>query len=196
MQKTFILVTALLMVAMFPLFPDSYRDQWQQPGKVMDVIGVKAGMAIGEAGAGRGYFTFKMAKRVGKTGKIYANDINPSVLKKIKQRMKRENVSNIQTVTGIVDDPLFPEKQLDMVIMVYVLHDLEKPILFLKNIIPYLKPGGTLVILERDPDKWSGARGHFLEQKEVLSQIKAGGFKIQSIETFLKRDNIYICRPK
>ena len=65
---------------------DTYRDSWQQPEMVMDTLGIKSGMIIGEAGAGRGYFTFKLAERVGETGKIYANDISRSSLNYLRNR--------------------------------------------------------------------------------------------------------------
>ena len=77
---------------------DDDRDSWQKPEKVMDAIGVKPGMIIGEAGAGSGYFTFKLAKRVGDTGKIYANDISQWALNRLKNRCEREKVENIEII--------------------------------------------------------------------------------------------------
>ena len=64
----------------------SSRDSWQQPEKIMDTIGVKPGTVIGDVGAGEGYFTFKLAKRVGEHGKIYANDLNEKVLEELSAR--------------------------------------------------------------------------------------------------------------
>ena len=82
--------TVTVLVALLPLLmfcsgigQASDRDAWQQPKKIMDVVGVQPGMVIGEAGAGRGYFTFFLAERVGETGKVYANDIDASALKSI-----------------------------------------------------------------------------------------------------------------
>lgn len=172
---------------------DSSRDTWQQPQKVMEVIGVRPGMVIGEVGAGEGYFTFKLARKVGPTGKIYANDIVKRCLKKIKEKCKKEGLTNIVTVKGEVEDPLFPETQLDMSFMCYVLHDMEKPVAFLKNLKHYLKAGAPLVILERDPVKIPSAAGHFFSREKLRRVIKEGGFKIARTETFLLKDNIYIC---
>src|SRR5210317_2229391 len=93
----------LLIFCFFSFSIFSYsqgRDSWQQPEKVMDVIGVKAGMTIGEPGAGDGYFTFKLSKRVGKSGKIYANDIKEDELEKIRNRCKTEGIKNIKTILG------------------------------------------------------------------------------------------------
>jgi ubiquinone/menaquinone biosynthesis C-methylase UbiE len=172
---------------------DSTRDTWQQPQKVMEVIGVRPGMVIGEVGAGEGYFTFKLARKVGPTGKIYANDIVERCLKKIKEKCKKEELTNIVTVKGEVEDPLFPDTELDMAFMCYVLHDLEKPVALLKNLKRYLKTGAPLVILERDPVKIPSAAGHFFSREKLRRVIKEGGFKIVRTETFLLKDNIYIC---
>jgi ubiquinone/menaquinone biosynthesis C-methylase UbiE len=158
----------------------------------MDVIGVKPGMVIGEAGAGEGYFTFKLSKRVGDTGIIYANDIDEDALEKLQDRYERENIQNIKIVLGKLEDPLFPNNKLDMVIMVYVFHDLEKPVKFIQNVIPYLKPGASLVIIDRDPDKYGGEYDHFYTKEKVLSFMDQTDYKLEKIETFLERDNIYI----
>jgi len=172
----------------------SGRDRWQQPEKIMDAVGIKPGMVIGEAGAGRGYFTFKMAQRLGKIGKIYANDIVQRELDYIKDRCKKEGIENIETILGEVEDPLFPKGEMDLVIMVYVFHDLEKPVAFLKNIKPCLKPGAIVVIVDGDPEKQSSR--HFLKKETVLEKIEEANYELVRIETFLPRDSIYICHPK
>lgn len=182
------------------------RDQWQQPEKVMDSVGVKPGMVIGEAGAGRGYFTFKLAKRVGDTGKIFANEIVERHLQYIDDRCRREGIQNIETVLGEIEDPIFPKGKLDMVFMVYVFHHLDRPIEFLRNIVPSLKPHATVVLVERDPDKWppgnknddrsyDSSRHDFMPNHIVLRRIEEAGYTLVKKETFLERDNIYVICP-
>ena len=114
------------------------RDSWQQPEKVLDALGVKPGMTIGEVGAGNGYFTFKMAQRVGPTGLIYANDIDQAALRSIEAGAKRRKIEQIVTIRGEVDNPLFPPGAMDLAIMVYVFHDLANPVGLLKNLLPSL----------------------------------------------------------
>lgn len=199
-MKRKLLTTVLVLVGFLVPVPgipsEANRDEWQQPEKVMDAIGVKPGMVIGEAGAGEGYFTFKLARRVGPTGKIYANDISDDALDTLGEHIEDESITNIETIRGEVEDPLFPAGGLDMAFMCYVLHDLSKPVAFLKNLKPSLKPGATLVILERDPGKYPGSRWHFWKKEKVLRVVKDGGFKLVRIETFLSRDHIYIFRPE
>jgi SAM-dependent methyltransferase len=160
----------------------------------MDVIGVKAGMSIGEVGAGNGYFTFKLAQRVGPTGAVYANDIDRSALRSVEAGARRRNLENIITVRGEVADPRFPPGVMDLVIMVYVFHELAEPVKLLQNLKPSLKPGAPLVILERDPEKVGGSSGHFYHADRILGLVAEAGFELRRVETFLPRDNIYILR--
>jgi ubiquinone/menaquinone biosynthesis C-methylase UbiE len=172
-----------------------YRDKVHQPERVMATVGVEPGMVIGEVGAGRGYFTFKLSDRVGRSGRIYANDINPNVLRSLRERCERNGVGNIETIIGEVESPLFPASALDMVFIVNAFHDLAKPVALLNNIIPSLKPGASVVILDRDPAKYRDPYGHFLTKDEVLDKIEASDFELDRIETFLPEHNIYVIRP-
>ncbi len=160
----------------------------------MDVIGVKSGMVVGVAGAGHGYFTFKMSKRVGDAGHVFANDIDKDCLEYIKNKCNQNNINNVTTIMGEVRDPLFPSGKLDMVFMCYVFHDLEKPVDFLINLKPSLKSNATVVIMDQDPGKTGSY--HFLTKDILISKVKDAGYEILNIKTFLKQDNIYICRPK
>jgi ubiquinone/menaquinone biosynthesis C-methylase UbiE len=195
------IVLVLSLALFFLLMPESSfsqrgRENWQPPEEIMDVVGVIPGMKIGEAGAGTGYFTFPLAKRVGPTGKIYANDINEDSLGRLRRRAQAEGLDNIEIVIGETTDPLFPEKQLDMIIMVYVMHHLAKPVEFLKNLKPYLKPGAPLVIIEQDGDRDRTHSSDFMSPEQALKTIKQSPFSQIRIETFLSRDTIYICTIK
>jgi ubiquinone/menaquinone biosynthesis C-methylase UbiE len=188
------LIISSFLVASFGCGQNSYRDRWLQPDKIMDAIGVKAGMVIGEAGAGRGYFTFKLSKRVGETGTIYANDIDTKVLSSIREQCKDEKIENITTILGEVTDPLFPKGKLDMVFMIAAFHDFEKPIKWLENVKASMKPEATLVIVEKDPGKSGYDSDHHMTEDEILETIEKRGFQLVKIETFLEDDNIFICR--
>lgn len=168
------------------------RDTWHQPDKVMDTAGVQPGMVIGEVGAGHGYFTYHLSRRVGDQGKIYANDIVSRKLVYIDSQCQKRGIENIETILGEVENPLFPESQLDMVFMVNVFHDLEKPVELLNNLASALKPKARVVIVDRDPEKFSNPTGHFLTQAAILKKIKQSVFELDRIETFLPQHNIYI----
>jgi ubiquinone/menaquinone biosynthesis C-methylase UbiE len=173
---------------------DAARDKIEQPDKVMEATGVKPGMVIGEVGAGRGYFTFWLAKGVGESGKIYANDIDGSALAAIERRRENEKVGNIETLLGTVEDPRFPPASLDMVFMVNAFHDLEKPVELLANLLPALKPGATVVIMDREQVR--AADRHFLTREQVEEIVGRSVFEIVRIETFLRYHNLYILKAR
>jgi ubiquinone/menaquinone biosynthesis C-methylase UbiE len=198
--RTAVLATALILS--FIVTPglaqnaDAARDSLEQPEKVMEATGVKPGMVIGEVGAGRGYFTFWLAKGVGESGKIYANDIDGSALAAIERRRESEKVGNIETLLGTVEDPRFPPASLDMVFMVNAFHDLEKPVELLANLLPALKPGATVVIMDRDSSKLQDPNHHFLTRAQVEEIVYRSVFETVRIETFLRYHNLYILKAR
>ncbi|MDH4220416.1 MAG: class I SAM-dependent methyltransferase [Candidatus Aminicenantes bacterium] len=179
------------------------NEERQPPEKVMDAIGVKPGMTIGEVGAGRGRYTVHLARRVGNEGKIYANDIDENSLSYLRERCRRNNIQNIETILGKVDDPLFPEQSMDMVIMVWVYHMLEQPVPLLKNLRSSLKPGATVVILdppdEEIDEEIKEIKGKIDPDRPTIKErIEKGGaeagFELVRIENFLPKDTIYILK--
>ncbi len=126
----------------------SIDEKLQPPEKVMDAIGAKPGMTIGEIGAGHGRYTVHLARRVGNKGKIFANDIDKNALSILDQRCQQENMVNVETILGKEDDPLFPKKSLDMAFIVWVFHGLDKPGPLFRNLKFSLKPGAPLVIID------------------------------------------------
>ena len=184
----------LLVATSVTTFGQADRETLQPPEKIMDAIGVEPKMRIGEAGAGTGYFTFPLAGRVGPEGIVYANDISTSSLDVIRDRADAEGLINIEIVVGAVEDPLFPETDLDMVVMVYVLHMLEKPVEFLGNVRKYMGPGATLVIIERNGTRDRAHYPSFMTKKQVLETMGESGYALERTEIFLPKDTIYIYR--
>jgi ubiquinone/menaquinone biosynthesis C-methylase UbiE len=175
-------------------FRNPSRDSIEQPEKVMEVTGVKPGMVIGEIGAGHGYFTFWLSRGVGASGKVYANDIDSSALASIERTSAEEKVTNIETVLGTVEDPRLPAGALDMVFMVNAFHDLARPVELLANLLPALKPGATVVIMDRDPARTSDR--HFLPREKVEELIGRSVFELVRVETFLRDHNLYILKAR
>ena len=168
------------------------RDAQLQPERVMDAIGIRPGMVIGEAGAGRGYFTFKLARRVGETGKVYANDIDRSALNHVRQVCRDEGLGNVETVVGEVDDPLFPVAGLELVMMVYAIHDFARPAAFLENLKKYLKPRGTVAVLDQNPD--ATGDHHFLTRERLVALFGESGYELAHDERFLEKDLLLVFR--
>jgi ubiquinone/menaquinone biosynthesis C-methylase UbiE len=193
-----IIFILLIFTAKIPVaaLQHSGRDSWQQPQRIIDSLNISEGMIIGEAGAGRGYFTFHLAQRVGEKGHIYANDISERALKAIDKRIKEDGISNITTVHGEFNDPTFPVDTLDMVIMMRAFHDFEYPVEWMKNVQQYMRPQARVVIIDPDPDKAGHGRGHFKTRQEILDIMARTDFKLVEVKDFLQQDYIYIYKLK
>ena len=181
----------------------------QPPDQVMDMVGIKPGMIIGEVGAGRGRYTVHLARRVGDQGRIYANDIDPNALEYLKERCRKNGLANIETVLGKPDDPLFPRTGLDMVFMVWTYHMMEKPVEMLRSLIPYLRPGALVVMVEPIPAeteeeiKEATARLgrkpsdiNAVSEESVRRDAAAAGFDLVRTDTSLTKDNVFILSPR
>jgi len=171
------------------------HNRLQPPIKIMDAMGLSPGMVIGDIGAGRGRFTVWLADRVGDKGQVYANDIVERSLRHIQQRCERLGFTNVTTCLGTVVKPNIPDRVLDIAFMINVYHHLEKPVELLKNIVPTLKPEGTLVIVEHNPEK-SGWPTESTSKDKLIKQANQAGYELERIETFLARDNIYFLKKK
>jgi len=197
-HKFFNHTMTLFLLILYPyiIWGQSERETRQPPQKIMDAVGVKPGMIIGEPGAGNGYFTFPLAERTGNTGKVYANEISQRFLDEIQSRAQREKINNIVTVLGDTEDPLFPQKNLDMIIMVLVLHHLEKPLEFMENLKKYMNADTQLVIIERNTQNDRAHYPAFMSKKQILNTMEKTNYELERTETFLSDDTIYIYKLK
>jgi ubiquinone/menaquinone biosynthesis C-methylase UbiE len=161
----------------------------------MDAVGLKAGMLVGEAGAGHGFFTFKLSQRVGDRGMVIANDILPELLQYIEKKYTSRKITNIKTVQGVEDDPLFPRKNLDMIVIFDCLFEFTRPVQWMKNAKSYLKPGAKLVIVDPDPSKM-GSNEDIISRKQVLDYARAAGYDpVEGDDSFLKTHMIVVLAP-
>lgn len=186
----------LLFITPFLVFGQQDREKIQPRNKIIKALGVKKGQIIGEIGVGSGYLTFHLAKKVGEGGKVYANEISRSLLETVKSEIKKKGIDNIETVLGGIEDPLFPEKNLDMIVMVLVLHHLDKPTEFMGNVKKYLNKDGILAIIERDSNIDRAHPPSFMSIRQVLGVLEESGFVLIKKETFLPKDTIYLLKVK
>ncbi len=179
-----------------PWDPASAGFQWHtlDVGQAMDAIGLAPGMIVGEAGAGDGYFTFPMIQRIGPGGAIYANDIDERALGRLHARSEREGYHNIHTVVGQTDDPLFPRTDLEMVVVVHALHDFSRPVEWMVNLKKYLRPGGTLAVIDIDPAR--GGDRHFLQRGRILQYASQAGYDVVKAVDDRGNHLFIVLRPK
>jgi ubiquinone/menaquinone biosynthesis C-methylase UbiE len=123
------------------------REQWQKPEEIMDALNIADGSVVADLGAGGGWFTVKLARRVGARGLVYAEDIQPLMIEAIKRRVQRENLTNVKTVLGTPKDSRLP-RGLDAVLIVGAYHEMEDPVTLLKNAADSLKPQGRIGVVD------------------------------------------------
>jgi ubiquinone/menaquinone biosynthesis C-methylase UbiE len=172
-----------------------YLPQWHLDiESAMDAIGLQPGMVVGEAGAGTGYFTLPMARRVGKAGTVYANDIDRRALASLEAHVKSSGLANVSTVIGEVDDPLFPRRDLDLIVVVHAFHDFDRPVEWLVNARKYLRPGAAVAIIDLDPEK--GAESHFWSRGRITGYASKAGYTLMKDAEGTPEHLILLFAPK
>lgn len=126
------------------------RDQWQKPEQIMDALRIAEGSSVADLGAGGGWFTIRLARRVLPNGVVYAEDIQPEMIEVIRQRVQRENLPNVKPVLGTAKDPRLPPG-IDAVLIVDSFHEMEDPVTLLRNVARSLKPQGLVGVADFNP---------------------------------------------
>lgn len=164
---------------------EAQRETVGEAKLVMDRAGTRAGMSVADIGAGEGYYTVKLAKRVGKHGRVLAEDILPDVRDALAERVTREALDNVSVKLGEPADPKLPAASFDQIYLVHMYHEIQSPYEFLWRTRPALRPGGRLVIVDADrPTDHHGtppaeldcelrAVGYALDKREMLKPLGA-----------------------
>ena len=170
------------------------RDIEEEPDRAIDVLKIEKGSTVADIGAGSGYMTVKLAKKVGPQGRVYANDIQPAMLELLNKRITKSKIANVSVVLGMQDDPRLPVETLDLVLMVDVYHELSQPQLMLRHIRASLKPGGRLALLEyRKEDPSIPIKPeHKMSVADAKLEVEAEGFKLTKTNEDLPRQHILI----
>ncbi len=124
------------------------RDRLNEAGLVMDKADIRRGMTVADIGAGEGYYTIRMASRVGKDGRVLAEDIVARVRDQLAERVARERLDNVSVKLGEPNDPKLPDASFDRVVMVHMYHEIAQPYEFLWRLRPSLKPDGVVVVVD------------------------------------------------
>ena len=174
------------------------REDEEAPSKALDALDLKPGMAVADIGAGSGYYTSRIAKRVGPTGRVYATDIQPGMIALLDRRIKSDGLSNVTTVLGGMDDPKLPPASIDLAIMVDVYHELQEPQIFLQRLKETFKPGGRLVLLEfrKEDPKVPILEVHKMSVAEVKQELEAEGFVLDKVIDVLPWQHIIVLKVK
>lgn len=163
------------------------RDEWQQPERVMDALGIADGSRVADLGAGGGWFTIRLAKRVGPNGTVYAEDVQTPMIEAIKRRVEREGLHNVQTILGGFVDPKLPGSELHAALLVNLYPQIQEPVALLKNVRLSLRPNGRLGIVDFKPGQFGpGPDDNRVAPETVIRDAASAGLRLVSHHTFLR----------
>ena len=176
----------------------SERDEEEAPDVALSVLKIPKGASVADIGAGSGYMTVRLAARVGPTGRVFANDVQPQMLDMLARRLADKRITNVTMVQGTLDDPKLPPSSVDLELMVDVYHEFSQPQAMLRHLREALKPGGRLVLLEyRKEDPTIPIRPeHKMSVAEAKLEVEAEGFTLSKVEEALPRQHILIFTVK
>jgi len=174
------------------------RDAWQRPDQIMDALRIGDGSKVADLGAGSGWFTIRLARRVGPNGVVYAEDIQRQMFEAISRRVARENLSKVvKPVLGEPHDPKLPGK-VDAVLIVEAYHEMDQPVVLLRNVARYLEPKGRIGIVEFTRE--GGGPGPAMEVRvdpeRVIRDAEAAGLALESREHFLPYQYMLVFVPR
>jgi ubiquinone/menaquinone biosynthesis C-methylase UbiE len=148
------------------------RDERGEAKVVMDLADIRPGMTVADIGAGEGYYTVRLAERVGDDGRVLAQDISREALDRLGRRVEKERLENISIKFGDVDNPQLPPDSFDRIFMVHMYHEVTEPYAFLWNMWPALNAGGQIVVVESD----SPVGRHGLPHTVLFCEFEAVGY--------------------
>ena len=150
------------------------RDDRNEANVVMELAQVRPGMTVADIGAGEGYYTVRLAERVGSEGRVLAQDIDADAMTRLANRIERERLDNAYTQIGAPDDPRLPKNSFDRIFLVHMYHEVEEPYAFLWRLRPALREGGQVIVVDvdRPTDR------HGIYPQLLFCEFEQVGFKL------------------
>lgn len=173
------------------------RDSWQKTSELISRLQIGPGSTVADIGCHHGYMTFKLARVVTNTGRVFAVDVEQNKIDKVEAYAKGNNVSNVITIKGDYDDPKLPEGSLDAVIILDTYHEMDDHDEILGHVKASLKPGGRLLICDpiaearRNSSRSEQEGRHELAMKFAVEDLRRAGFIIhEQTDRFIDRERI------
>ncbi len=163
------------------------RDLWQKPDLIMDALGIADGGVVADIGAGGGWFTIRLARRVGPNGVVFAEDVQREMLQAIDRRVQREGLRNVRTWKGEREDPRLPDGSLDAALIVDAYNEFPSPVPLLSNVARALKPHGKIGVVNfrREGGGPGPAPEERVDPARVEADARAAGLRLLRRESFL-----------
>ena len=163
------------------------RDEWQRPDQIMDALRIADGSVVADLGCGAGWFTVRLARRVGPNGVVYAEDVQVEMIRATERRVQREGLRNARPILGTQEDPKLPAGRIDALLIVGSYYEIVNPVALLKNVAHALKPAGRVGIVEFTPgDGGPGpAADERVDPKLIQRDAQRAGLRFLKQESFL-----------
>lgn len=164
------------------------RVEWQQPERIMDALLIAEASRVADLGAGGGWFTVRLAHRVGPNGVVYAEDVQHQMIDSTRRRVANQGLTNVEFILGTDDNPHLPEN-LNAVLVVDTYPQFTKPVEVLRHVARALAPGGRLGIVDFRKDGVGGPGPAFedrVDQATIRQQAEQAGLRLIREETFLR----------
>ena len=177
-----------------PWLERNEREEEEAPDVALNVLKIPKGASVADIGAGSGYITVRLAARVGPTGRVFANDVQPQMLNMLARRLENSKITNVTLIEGTFDDPKLPPSSVDLELMVDVYHELSEPQAMLRHLRGALKPGGRLVLLEyrKEDPRVPIKPEHKMSVAEAKMELEAEGFALSKVDESLPWQHILI----
>ena len=170
-----------------PFFNRPQRDKEERPELLMSALQIRPGATVADVGSGTGYFTWRLAEQVGPKGKVFAVDVQQSMLDLTKTAVAEHKLSNVEYVLATESSPRLPERSVDLVFIAYAYHEFGDPDAMMAAIKRALRPGGRVVILEyaKESNIAPASPLHKMSFEEIRREIEPMGFVVDQLLDFL-----------
>jgi len=174
------------------------REAEERPTRALEIMNVRPGMTVADIGAGSGYFTERLARLVGPSGRVYASDIQQGMLDLLQKRLAREKLGNVVPVLAEATNPRLPDAAIDLALMVDVYHELGDPRVVLGHIKKSLTPGGRLVLIEyKGEDPTIPIQPlHKMTVAQAKLEVEHEGYVLATVDSSLPRQHVLVFRTK
>ncbi len=166
---------------------DPKRDAYQKPHEVLSALNIKPGEVIADIGAGSGYFTFRLAQRVGPSGKVYAVDISPDMILHINRRIRELKATNVVSILADPDDPLLLDASVNRFFFSDSWHHIESQTKYLTLMKRMLKSGGEVVMIDFHKKElpFGPPMRMKIAREDLIRQMESHGYRMAKEHTFL-----------
>jgi ubiquinone/menaquinone biosynthesis C-methylase UbiE len=173
------------------------RDRWQHPTEVISALQIQPGACIAEIGSGGGYFTFRLAAAVGRSGKVYAVDVDPDLVDDVAAGARQRAIDNIEPVLADAADPHLQASSIDLVFTSNAYHHLSDRAGYFRRLRRCLKPDGHVAIIDSNGAGWFHALfGHWTPAGVIESEMRTAGYRLEQAHSIVPEQNFLIFAPQ